>query len=613
MLADIVPLLLAGSGTAAYVYAKKGKTCSYIGATGAVLALLLTLGHRLCCRSGLWDDGALYQLPIVFVGIASSLYAPGYLACHDEGRTGFFWLFFNLTICAMLGVTAAQGKYSFLVCWELMGLCSFFLVGFELKSLSVMRAAWIYLLGCEAGGMLLMLAFALGNHMSIELCFAILVIGFGLKAGFPLLHVWLPEAHPAAPAPVSALMSGAMIPLGFCGLFRFMPKGGDLSMTCGWTLLILGMLGSFSGILFALGQRNLKRLLAYSSIENIGIMAMGFGMGFLGIAYRMPVMANCGWLGGMLHLLNHALLKGTLFLGAGTVLCSAKTLDMDLLGGMMKKLPLTGGIFTVASLGICGLPPFCAFMSEVLIYGAAFAGIVRGEGALTLFLPAAAVVLALTGGCACTVFAKAVSAVFQGEPRTDFAIRAEEEKREFVLPLLILLIPVLGLPLLPLWVSRAAAGTLFPGSVFSVLYGNAVMSLLFYALGAILMLGRLRFEGASRRSVTWDCGYARPTGRMEYTGTAFVQPVADCFDALLRQKKTQEKPQEIFPEKAAISVETPDYSERGLWRPLFHFFGAAAEKIHRVQSGHLHLYILFMVLALALMLLWGFFSRIEVK
>ncbi len=613
--ASIPLLLLAVSGALAGAAGRHDRAAVRIGCGGALAALLTVMfGPVLQVEM----SGSLlanwFQIPICAVGIAAALHSPGYLDGHARGRVGLYWLFFNLTLAAMLAVTMASGVLTFLVAWELMGLFSFVLVAFEWHSAETRRAAWIYLVACEAGGLLLIAALAFGNWSELAR-FVLLLTAFGLKAGFPLLHVWLPDAHPAAPAPVSAVMSAAMIPLGFYGIFTWAPGCLDWNFA-GWVLLILGMAGAFGGILFGLAQANLKRLLAYSSVENIGIAALAFGLGILGRGIENPLMSALAFAGGYLHILNHALLKGTLFLGAGSVFKATRSLDMDRMGGLMKKMPWTGGIFTLSALGISGLPPFCGFTGELLIYLAAFQGVAGASGALFTGSLAAVVVLAMTGGAAGVAFAKSIAAVFSGEPRSAEAVHATREEPRMIFPQLLLTAVALAIP----WAApRLAAGPLarlaevdnpeILSQLTAPLVGNGMFGLAVVILTGILLLVRYRGLKRGRENVirgTWDCGYAQPTPRMEYTATAFSQPVADLFNGILRQRRNVRAPEGLFPQYAKIEVVTPDGGTRWLWRPLFRAVGNLADRIHRFQSGYLHLYILVMVLAVLSMLAWGF-------
>ena len=368
-------------------------------------------------------ETCLFCIPVLSVAAASAVHATAYI--HGDARRHLlrFWCFFSATVVSMAAVVFSGGKLSFLLAWEAMGLASAGLVAFEASQKSVRNATWIYLLACHAGACALMLAGVLLMRPDAwAAAFAFAVVGFGLKIGFPPFHAWLPEAHPAAPAPASALMSGAMIPLGFFGFLKFFPVSG-LDPSCasiyGWTFLALGAIGAMGGILFSLPQANLKRLLAFSSVENMGIVAMGLGLGAL-VSVRTPSspVASLCVAGALAHVLNHAFLKGALFLGAGSVLRQTGTLDQDRLGGLMRRMPFTGTLFAVNAMGLAGLPPLNGFLGELAIYTGAFSAIKTGDPVLVVAGFLVAVALSLAGGLAVAAYATAIGCTFLGEPRS---------------------------------------------------------------------------------------------------------------------------------------------------------------------------------------------------
>ncbi|MBO5763164.1 MAG: hypothetical protein J6R85_04755 [Lentisphaeria bacterium] len=556
--------------------------------------------------------GCFFLVPILILGGAAALHAIGYLEHSGKGRYGIFFAGFNAMLASMLLVTMANSPVWFLLAWELMGITSFALVAFEYHEQPVMKASWIYLLAGHAGAGLLMLMFlAISLQMPAPVIFALAAAGFGLKAGFPLLHIWLPEAHPAAPAPVSAVMSGGMINLGIYGLLHFgMPAGAALTPAYGIVLVVCGMIGALVGILPALAQDNLKRLLAFSSVENMGIITMGIGFGFLGMATDCDTMSCFGFCGALLHIWNHAMLKGTLFLAAGEVLRSTGTLEIDRLGGLMKKLPVTGKLFTGAGIALSGLPPFNAFLSEFLLYAAALTGVsqLRG-GALAvslLTLP----VLAMVGALACGAYTKAIGGVFLGEPRSELAMQATPTPRSVQVALLILAelsflllggAPWIAALLQPVMPVRVDAGEMI--LTMELLNKVVLVSCTVLALTFLFFFRRRIF----RKTITWDCGYAAPTARMEYTGTAMTQPLCDYARWITGYCRHVVRPAGLFPQKASASVEGKDPGVALVWQPVCRIFTAAADKIHILQSGYLHFYILLIVLGLAAMLCWGWF------
>lgn len=608
------PGIAAAAGVLSLLCFRWGRTASAAGLAGTLLATLA--GVFTLCTSPPGAVSTLFMIPTLILAPAAAFHAVAYIKGH--GNPGVYWGFFNLTVATMLMLPLINKQSDFvrfLVVWELMGIFSFVLVMFNYKSEALKKVAWIYLLACEAGGLLLMLFYGLYVQAVAPkmLIYAIGVAGFGLKAGFPMLHLWLPEAHPAAPAPVSAIMSGAMINLGFFGLITFVFPGVSPEI-CGWTLLILGSIGALGGIVFAFTQDNLKRLLAYSSIENMGIISMALGCMFIGVAHRNPAMIIFSILGTVFHVINHALLKGTLFLGAGQVFCSAGTLSIDKMGGMMKKTPVTGSCFTVASLGISGLPPFNGFIGELMIYLAAFSGICSQVRTLQFAGLIAALALSLTGAVAVVAFSKAVGGTFLGECRSE--LQCKKESPFMYVPMIVLLaasaLLVFAAPFAAEYILKVLNVTHAHGKkAVNILCYAAFFSGLFYILSALFLFVRryLLVRGEENLSgPTWDCGYAKPSARMEYSGSAVVQSLADLFNGFLRIKRKVEPPQGLFPDKASFEWESPDGSERFFWGPLFRWTARISDRIHKFQSGYLHMYVLIMTAALIAMLVWAIVS-----
>ncbi len=537
----------------------------------------------------------IFLLPIVAVGLAAAVHATAYLHGEAKRHLPRFWFFFLATLAAMTGVVLANDKLAFLLAWEAMGLASAGLVAFENTEKPVRKATWIYLLACHAGACALMLAGVLLKRPDAFLAaFFCAVVGFGLKAGFPPFHVWLPEAHPAAPAPASAVMSGAMIPLGFSGLLKFFWPAYDLSICnwnifTGWTLLALGAAGALGGILFALPQNNLKRLLAFSSVENMGIVALGLGLSCLAgpqSAHGRPDIPSFAFVGALVHIVNHAFLKGALFLGAGSILRQTGTLNLDRMGGLMKRMPKTGTLMTLNALGLAGLPPLNGFLGELLIYAAAFRAIRTGVPSLVGagFLVLAA--LAFSGGLAAAAYCKTIGTAFLGEPRSDAAANAvETPRRMYLAQLFLFILSILMIPGTILFAYRETSDPIAATKLLAVAAGTGLWLVLL--TGLLLFLRRVLCpRGKVKPQVpTWDCGYHAPTARMAYTATAFTQPLADLF-----------------------AVDTKDRALVGFWRPLFRFFAHLFQRAHLLQNGSLHLYILLILVSVVILLITAFAS-----
>jgi len=387
---------------------------------------------------------ALFLATIAILSLAVAIYTWAYMQ-REVGHEPVPALaaFLCILVAALIVVVTAADAALFLVGWELMMLGSFFLVSFHHRQAEVRRAAWIYLIANHLGTALFvvplfgLLAAKAGSidfgtfraavygadRDTSTLLFVLGLLGFGTKAGFMPMHIWLPVAHPAAPTPVSALLSGVVIKAGIYGLLRLLGWLPGLPTSCAVLMLVFGMVSGIMGVLYALAQHDMKRLLAYHSVENIGIIGLGIGMGMLGQSVGQPVLIALGYGGALLHVLNHALFKGLLFLSAGAVIHATGTGAIDRLGGLARRSPINAALFLVAAISICGLPPFNGFVSEWLLYGSLFTGASGTSRLLAGVSAMGALSLALMGGLALACFAKVFSVVFLGEPR-DASVRA---------------------------------------------------------------------------------------------------------------------------------------------------------------------------------------------
>ncbi len=521
-----------------------------------------------------------------------------------------------------------------------MSLASFFLVMHDDEKESVRRAGWVYLVAMHLGTTFLLALFLLlgKNAGSLDfdqfstvaapsgVFFILAVIGFGTKAGFVPMHVWLPEAHPAAPSHVSAVMSGVMIKTGIYGLLRVLTLLGEPPEWWGWTLVGIGAVSGILGVLYALAQHDLKRLLAYHSVENIGIIALGLGVGILGIAYNNPTMAVLGFTGGLLHVINHAIFKSLLFLGAGAVLHATGTGEIDRLGGLFKRMPVTGTTFLIGAAAISGLPPLNGFVSEFLIFFGAITGLAESSGLASVgpFLGIAVVgALALIGGLATACFTKAFGIVFLGEPHSNEAAEAHEAGWAMRWPMIVLasLCVAIGLsaPFWPTALQPAVADIVHSRSPLSqkergdvtapsiepltgVVFGSCVL------LGLILLVVQLRRKLLAgrrvERGVTWDCGYVAPTPRMQYTSSSFARPLLLLFRLFLQPRDEIHPPQGLFPKHAALHTHAPDVFRRYLYEPLFLAVAWAASKLRWLQEGRIQIYVLYIALTILVLLIW---------
>ncbi|RPI21593.1 MAG: hypothetical protein EHM61_24365 [Acidobacteria bacterium] len=454
---------------------------------------------------------------------------------------------------------------------------------------------------------------------STSLLFVLALIGFGSKAGMIPFHVWLPEAHPAAPSHVSAVMSGVMIKTGIYGLLRSLTFFGEPLSWWGWLLIGLGIASGVLGVLFALAQHDLKRLLAYHSVENIGIILLGLGLGVLGSSLGLPGLAMLGFAGCLLHVLNHALFKGLLFLGAGSVLRATGSRDMEHLGGLIKRMPWTALTFLVGAAAISGLPPLNGFVSEMLIFVGGFRAIADGEVTAVLAGAGAVAGLALISGLAIACFTKAFGIVFLGESRTECAKGATEAPRTMLVPMAVLAVSCIVIGLAAPWIVGSVAPVLVlttglprasmaeelitvSGALGKASLGGLV---LITAVGLLAVLRRkLLRDRQVETARTWDCGYARPTARMQYSASSFAQPITEAFKGVLGTRTQIVLPPVPFPDGASFSSETPDPWLERFYKPGFSGIAVLASKLRWLQHGNIHLYVLYIALALLAMLVW---------
>ena len=578
---------------------------------------------------GLDPLSSFFLIPLFLLSGLAAVYAGAYFRPWQGRNPGRFWFFYNLLVAGMALVVLARNGVLFLLAWEAMSLASFFLVVHDDESAAAREAGWVYLVATHIGTAFLIALFILlgraGGTQEFSGfaapasaaggLFLLALVGFGTKAGLFPLHIWLPEAHPAAPSPVSAVMSGVMVKTGIYGIVRMLTILGAVPAWSAWLVLGLGAASSVLGVLFALVQQDLKRVLAYSTVENIGIIVLGIGLGLLGLHYGSPAVAVLGFGGGLLHVLNHALFKGLLFLGAGAVAHAAGTRDIEQLGGLLKRMPWTGAAFLAGAAAICGLPPFNGFAGEFLIYLGSFKTLLGASG-LALGGLVGVLTLALTGGLAAAGFTRVFGIAFQGEPRSPAAAAAHEAGPAMVVPLLLLAGLCLAIGLGAGWIVRglgpAVAQLAGPAAVPALSQGVFPAALVVVlALGIFLVAGlaairrRLLKNRPVRESVTWDCGYAEPTARMQYTATGYAQPLLQGAPAGLRPQVDTQFPQGIFPAAAALHVQAPDVVRERLFAPLFRRAAILLGWFRWLQQGQVHFYVLYIVEALLVLQAWA--------
>jgi hydrogenase-4 component B len=649
-------LLLVATGVLSAFLQKWPRISSSVGMAGPLAFFALSVGPMVSAFLGggehRWDMSwnvplgslslgldplsAFFALTISGLSAASSVYGFEYLHPYEGKRaTGMSWFFFNALTASMIVLCLARNVLLFLVGWESMALTSFFLVAFESEREDARRAAWIYLVASQLGTACLFAMFLLmgggkpladfallGKDLSpftASLCFVLALVGFGTKAGIFPVHVWLPEAHPAAPSHVSALMSGVMIKTGIYGLMRVLTLLGNPPVWWGWVLIFAGALSGVLGVLYAISQHDIKRLLAYHSVENIGIILLGIGVGTLGMSMNSPALCVLGFGGGLLHVVNHALFKGLLFLGAGSVIHATEIRDMDHMGGLLKKMPWTGATFLLGAAAISGLPPLNGFVSEFLIYLGAFMGVLSATQADATPFVLVIAALAIIGGLAAACFSKAVGIIFLGEPRGPRAAEAHEAGIMMIVPMLVLasccaMIGLLGFKIVKVLAPLIENITGLSRSIFELEIAKASQILQWVSIAGLLFLGLTAFFFLLRRFLlrgrqvtetgTWDCGYAAPSARMQYSSSSFAQPLTHFFYTILRTSKHLEKPAGYFPARASIETHTADGCQRYVYEPLFSSVNRVLSKLLVLQHGRIQLYILYVIATLIVLLMW---------
>lgn len=625
--------LVASTGLLALVLVRRSRLAGLVAVGGAIAGGGIGLAGALQALGG-WSGeldaawqvpgGSLvmgldplsgyFLVPLFALGPLCALYGRRYLAGAVLPAAQL-----NLLIAAMSLVLIARHALLFLLAWEVMTVLAYLLVTREHMDSEVRRAGWTYLiashvaviallalfvvLGSQAGGALDFVSIAASWRGDGAVGILILaLLGFGIKAGVVGLHVWLPEAHAAAPSHVSALMSGVLIKLGVYGILRvalIVSPGSWFAVT----LMLLGVAGALFGIALALSQRDLKRVLAYSSVENVGIVLIGLGLGFWARGHGDPGLAAIAFAGGLLHLWNHAAMKGLLFLGAGSLVHGAGTRDVERLGGLLRRMPWTGCLVITGAIAIAALPPLGGFTGEWLLYRAL--GQVGVDGASATALPAiaGAAALALVGGLAALCFVRLVGVVLLGSPRSTGAADAHESPAGMVGPMLLLAAACVAAGLLAPLLVRAAQpallGQLGAGAANQAAALLSPLALVNAALLAALVAAAalvLRATAGARRTETWGCGYAAPTARMQYRASGFSELlVARVMPRWLRSPERVSPPAGAFPAAASFASDTADPLTRGAYEPFLVRWGERFARLRFFQQGNVHVYILYIV------------------
>ena len=597
---------------------------------------------------------AFFLLIISLLTLAISIYSIGYNEEHYHKRdVGLLCIGINLFILSMIGVVTANSAMIFLIFWETMTLVSYFLVVYEYEKEESVSAGFIYILMAHAGTAFILTAFLLLYRHSgsldftafrtsagdlpgglKDLLFVFFFIGFGIKAGIVPLHIWLPKAHPAAPSNVSALMSGVMIKVAVYGLIRMvMDVLGGGSMWWGGVILVVASVSAVFGILYALVENDIKKLLAYSSIENIGIILMGVGASMVFSSVGLHGPALIALTAGLLHALNHALFKGLLFLSAGSVVYSSHARNIEELGGLIKKMPWTALFFLTGAVSICGLPPFNGFVSEWFTFQGLLMGFGALEGGSKVFLPMVAIVLCLSSALAAACFVKAFGITFLAMPRSEHARHALEVPLFMRLGMGILAVLCLLLGVLPQYILGPignVASTLIHAEVYVGINGvssdlftlaplklnlssfspQGVFLLLLTLMGGLLLILGIPYK-KTVLGETWGCGIPALLPKMEYTATAFSKPFMIIFRDIYDITEDVEKiasPTPLQPHFVRITryrASVGHIFDRYFYELILQAVMAVSSRMQVIQTGSMHLYLLYIFVTLIVLLFWA--------
>jgi len=583
---------------------------------------------------------ALSALFLLLLGVATagiSIFAAGYFREGQGTAPGLLCLQYHVFLASMVLVLLADDAYAFMVAWETMALSSYFLVTTQHRLPEIRSAGFLYLLIAHVGAIGILLGFGVmqggswqftfdamrGAELSpawASVAFGLMVFGFGAKAGLLPVHVWLPEAHPAAPSPVSALMSGVMLKTAIYGVLRV---SFDLLPAVQWwwggVLLALGLATAAFGVVYAAVQSDMKRLLAYSSIENIGILYAGIGLTIVFSAFELGALAALALAATLYHALNHACFKSLLFLVTGSVLHATRERSLGRLGGLMRSMPWVAWLGLVGTLAIAGLPPLNGFVSEWLLLQSFLFTPTIPQTFANMLIPVGAAVLALVAALSAYVMVKFYGVIFLGQPREPQLAQARDCGRFERIGLAWLAALCIALGLMPAWVLEllAPVTALLAGATVEQ-HGASMLwlapmaperasyaPLLFLAgtfgvIAASFLVVRALFRVPIRRAPPWDCGYPAQTPRMQDSAEGFGQPIRHMFGPVFRMRRQLPAPEDTEP-RYAVTVE--DRFWFGLYEPLARAVQWLAEQIGRLQQGRISTYLLYSFVTLAALLL----------
>ncbi len=594
---------------------------------------------------------AFFILIIGLVSFAVSLYSIGYAKEHYRKKPSFGFLF-NMFLLSMFLVIISNNVFSFLVFWEIMSLTSFFLVIFDHEKNGNLKAGLLYLTMTHFGTAFIFASFLLSSvqtgsfsfdsfrHLENSdsliknASFVFALIGFGTKAGMVPFHNWLPKAHPAAPSNVPALMSAVMLKVAIYGLIRIVFDFNTITGEYVWWGVLITLIGSVSaviGVLYAVLESDIKKALAFSSIENVGIIFVGLGLAMVFNAYGLALLAGLALTASMFHVLNHAIFKSLLFMGSGAVLFGAKTKNMEFLGGLAKKMPYTSVLFLIGSLSIAGLPPFNGFVSEWLTLQAIMMSSEIPDALLKVLLGIVILPVALTAGVAAITAVKIFGISFLSRPRSDNASNALEVPRTMISGMALLaffavflgVLPFVGINLVSLAfdIQSPQKGPfdpisiqVTPGESFANLSMLPIVALLGIAAVGTYFVMRVLGKNTQRKIYdTWDCGFGKLDQKTQYSAASLSQPIRTIFKFLYKptitvNRELYSQSNRFVKKSSSVETKTVDAFELWLYLPMTSFCIKFFEKIRRIQTGKVNAYLLYIMIALMLLLIFARFA-----
>ncbi len=610
--------------------------------SGEILAWTLNGGSLLGDISVRIDGLTAWFIMIInFTSVMGVIYGTGYLKAYENSsfKLSLHWSLFVLFHLSMVWVCMLQHSFAFLVAWEIMSLTSMLLVIFDHNNVKTLKAGlnylvqmhisvvfltvgfiWVYSATGSFGFDAIRTFFLSNNNLWL---FLIFFTGFGLKAGFIPLHSWLPLAHPAAPSHISGVMSGVIVKLGIYGIFRMIGFLSTDFVLLGELILTLSLLTGIYGILNAAVHRDFKRMLAYCTIENIGIIGIGIGTGMIGIGLNSQLLYFLGFGGALLHVLNHSLFKSLLFFSAGSVYQQFHIRNMDRLGGVIKSMPQTAAIFLIGAIAIGGMPPFNGFVSEYIIYNGLIEGLKANSLPQTILFVLSLAGLSIIGGLSVMTFSKTFGTIFLGSPREPVHHNPKEVSYLMLVPQYIIIAVMLSVAFLPGFYLKAA-GIVLQGmgnSMFITdssiagfsadISGISFYSLLLIGLAGCIWVVRIFVLRKRNESIesTWGCGFVSPNNRMQYTGKSFSKPLGKIFNFLMIERKKYDElsPGEIFPVRRKYESYYHDFFEVRFINTISKRLVFAANWFSFIQNGRIQSYVLYgIVFILAMFILTVF-------